>query len=126
MPGPMLFATIEISLKKGWIAGPQVVLGHMVIELVLCMLIFFGAASFFGSGIISAIFLIGGLALVVFGLLTVKDARSAASSKRDFSEFIRLETEIQSRLNRPGYFRFEPLLLDLVVNCRRCSSTQGI
>ena len=22
VPGPMLFATIEASLKKGWIAGP--------------------------------------------------------------------------------------------------------
>jgi threonine/homoserine/homoserine lactone efflux protein len=80
MPGPMLFATIETSLKKGWTAGPEVVLGHMFVELVLCMFIFIGAASFFGAGIVSTIFLIGGLALVVFGLLTVKDARSAASS----------------------------------------------
>ncbi len=82
MPGPMLFATIEISLKKGWTAGPEVVLGHMLVELVLCMFIFFGAAAFFGAGIISFIFLIGGLALVVFGLLTVKDARSAAFSSK--------------------------------------------
>lgn len=80
MPGPMLFATIETSLKKGWTAGPEVVLGHMMIELVICLLIFFGAATFFGNSAISFIFLIGGLALVVFGLLTVKDARSAAFS----------------------------------------------
>ena len=82
MPGPMLFATIETSLKKGWTAGPEIVLGHMLVELVLCMFIFFGAASFFGAGIISTIFLIGGLALVVFGLLTVKGARSTASSSK--------------------------------------------
>lgn len=80
MPGPMLFATIEVSLKKGWTAGPEVMFGHMLVELVLCIFIFFGAASFFGNNAISFIFLIGGLALVVFGLLTVKDARSAASS----------------------------------------------
>ena len=80
VPGPMLFATIEISLKKGWLAGPQVVLGHMAIELVLYMLILFGAASLVGSGMISAIFLLGGLSLVVFGFLTLKDARTAASS----------------------------------------------
>jgi threonine/homoserine/homoserine lactone efflux protein len=82
MPGPMLFATIEVSLKKGWTAGPEVVLGHMLAELVLSMFIFFGAAVFFGAGIISIIFLIGGLALVVFGLLTVKDARNAAAPAR--------------------------------------------
>jgi threonine/homoserine/homoserine lactone efflux protein len=80
VPGPMLFSTIEASFKKGWIAGPEVVLGHMLIELILCILIFFGAASFFGDGAVSAISLIGGLTLVVFGVFTVKDARNAAAS----------------------------------------------
>jgi threonine/homoserine/homoserine lactone efflux protein len=82
MPGPMLFATIEVSFKKGWTAGPEIFLGHMLVELVLCVLIFLGAASLFGNSAISVIFLMGGLALVVFGLLTVKDARSAASSPK--------------------------------------------
>ncbi|MCQ1534594.1 LysE family translocator [Methanosarcina sp. KYL-1] len=80
VPGPMLFATIETSLKKGWLAGPEVVIGHMLIELVLCVLILFGAASLVGSGTISAVSLLGGLALVVFGLLTVKGAKAASSS----------------------------------------------
>jgi threonine/homoserine/homoserine lactone efflux protein len=80
VPGPMLFATIETSLKKGWIAGPEVVLGHMLIELVLCVLILFGAASLVGNGTISAVSLLGGLALVVFGLLTVKDAKAVSSA----------------------------------------------
>jgi threonine/homoserine/homoserine lactone efflux protein len=80
VPGPMLFATIETSIKKGWIAGPEFFIGHMLVEVVLCLFIFFGAASFFGDGTISGISLIGGLALVVFGLFTVKDARTAASS----------------------------------------------
>lgn len=82
VPGPMLFATIELSLKKGWLAGPQVVFGHIIVEVALYILILLGAASFFGSGVISAIFLIGGLSLLVFGLLTLKDARAAASSAR--------------------------------------------
>lgn len=80
VPGPMLFATIEISLKKGWLAGPQVVFGHMAIEFVLYVLILLGAASLVSSGMISAIFLLGGLSLLVFGLLTFKDAKAAASS----------------------------------------------
>lgn len=80
VPGPMLFATIEISLKKGWLAGPQVVFGHMIVEVVLYVLIILGATSLVDSGMISAIFLIGGLSLLVFGLLTLKDARTATSS----------------------------------------------
>ncbi|HET8685188.1 MAG TPA: LysE family transporter [Methanosarcina sp.] len=82
VPGPMLFATIDISLKKGWLAGPQVVFGHMIVEAVLYVLILLGAASLVDSGMISTIFLIGGLSLLVFGLLTLKDARAEASSTR--------------------------------------------
>ncbi|MHC1755688.1 MAG: LysE family transporter [Methanosarcina sp.] len=81
VPGPMLFATIEVSLKRGWLAGPEVVLGHILVELVLSIIILFGAASFVGSGTISAISFIGGLALMIFGLLTIKDAKAAASSR---------------------------------------------
>ena len=84
----MLFATIEISLKKGWLAGPQVVFGHMVIELVLYILILFGAASLVGNGAISAIFLIGGLSLVVFGLSYLKGCKDRRFFSKDFSGFI--------------------------------------
>jgi len=80
VPGPMLFATIEVSLKKGWLAGPEVVFGHILVEFVLSVLILFGAASLIGSGTISSISVIGGLSLVVFGLLTVKGAKAAASA----------------------------------------------
>jgi threonine/homoserine/homoserine lactone efflux protein len=81
VPGPMLFATIEVSLRKGWLAGPEVVIGHILVELMLSILIIFGAASLVGSGAISAISVIGGLALMVFGLLTVRDATAAASAR---------------------------------------------
>ncbi len=80
VPGPMLFATIEISLKKGWLAGPQVVLGHIIVEVLLYILILLGAASLVDNGMTSAIFLIGGLSLLIFGVLTLKDARAGDSS----------------------------------------------
>lgn len=80
VPGPMLFATIELSLKRGWLAGPEVFFGHVLIELVLFVLILFGSASLIGSGMISVISIIGGLALAVFGLLTLKGAKASASS----------------------------------------------
>jgi threonine/homoserine/homoserine lactone efflux protein len=86
VPGPMLFATIEVSLKKSWLAGPQVVLGHMIVEVVFYVLILLGAASLVDSDTISAIFLIGGLSLLVFGLLTLKNARNAVSSAQIFQD----------------------------------------
>lgn len=79
VPGPLLFATVEATLKKGWIAGPQVVMGHMLVEIVFCVFIFLGAASFLSNDTVSTISLIGGLALIVLGLLTIKDARATAS-----------------------------------------------
>lgn len=80
VPGPMLFATIELSLKRGWLAGPEIFLGHMLVELMLFILILFGFASFVSSSALSSISVIGGLVLAVFGLLTVKDAKNAASA----------------------------------------------
>ncbi len=82
VPRPMFFATIEISLKKGWIAGPEVVLGHMLVEFVLIVFIFLEVTSLLVKDIISPISLIGGLALVVFGILTLKEARTVTSSTR--------------------------------------------
>lgn len=82
VPGPLLFATIEATLKKGWIAGPQVVMGHMLVEIVFCVFIFLGAASLLSSVTVSVISLVGGLVLIVLGLLTIKDARTATSSIR--------------------------------------------
>ncbi|WP_410508663.1 LysE family transporter [Methanosarcina hadiensis] len=80
VPGPMLFATIELSLKRGWLAGPEIFLGHMLVELMLFILILFGFTSFISSSAVSSISVIGGFALTVFGLLTVKDAKNAASA----------------------------------------------
>jgi threonine/homoserine/homoserine lactone efflux protein len=80
VPGPMLFATIDSSMKTGWTSGPKVVLGHALLELVLCILIVFGMISFVSEKEISVISLIGGLVLILFGMLTIRDARTAAVS----------------------------------------------
>ncbi len=42
VPGPMLFATIDASLRRGWTAGPEIVLGHALVEVVICALIVLG------------------------------------------------------------------------------------
>lgn len=47
MPGPMLGVTISGSLKRGWIAGPLVVLGHGILELMLVIAMISGLKDFF-------------------------------------------------------------------------------
>ena len=75
-PGPTLLATVNSSLKDGWLAGPKVAAGHALIEIVIFLLIVKGLAvamqEYSGS-----IAFIGGLALIAFGILTMRDSKSA-------------------------------------------------
>ncbi len=76
-PGPTLIATINASLRTGWSAGPRVTLGHIAVEVLIVLLIVAGIGAVIGTytGVIAGI---GGAALVVFGLLTVRESRQAA------------------------------------------------
>lgn len=78
MPGPMLFATIESSLRTGWTAGPRIVLGHAVLAAVTCLLIIYGMSAIVSQSAIRAISLIGGASLCLFGLLTLKNRGKAS------------------------------------------------
>jgi threonine/homoserine/homoserine lactone efflux protein len=75
-PGPTLVATINASLKGGWSMGPRVTLGHATVELFIVLFIAAGFALVIGdhAWLISGI---GGLALLLFGTLTLRDARTA-------------------------------------------------
>ncbi len=79
VPGPMLFATIDTSLKKGWKAGPEVFLGHAILELLVCILIIYGITSV-SDKTLMMISILGGATLVAFGAITVRNAKSAANS----------------------------------------------
>ncbi|WP_321419076.1 LysE family transporter [uncultured Methanomethylovorans sp.] len=78
IPGPMMFATIGISLKKGWKAGLYVFSGHALVELGIFMLILLGAVSIIGESMISYIAIIGGVVMFLFGLVIIKSAKEAA------------------------------------------------
>jgi threonine/homoserine/homoserine lactone efflux protein len=75
-PGPTLVATISASLKSGWTTGPRVTFGHMLIEALVFILILLGlsAAAFRYSAPIAVL---GGCALIAFGLLTIRESRGA-------------------------------------------------
>ncbi|MEZ5333895.1 MAG: LysE family transporter [Methanolobus sp.] len=79
IPGPMMFATIGISMKKGWRTGPWVFIGHALVESAIFLLILAGAASLLGNGIISYISIIGGCIMILFGIMLVGSAKKVSS-----------------------------------------------
>jgi len=76
-PGPTLVATINASIAGDWKIGPKVTLGHMIAESVLFFLIVLGLATL-ALPYTSAIALIGGIALILFGALTITGSRRAS------------------------------------------------
>src|SRR5512137_1978407 len=75
-PGPTLVTTVNSSLKEGWKAGPKVAAGHALVETLIFLLIIGGLADAM-QGYSRAIALAGGLALMIFGFMTVLGSRSA-------------------------------------------------
>jgi threonine/homoserine/homoserine lactone efflux protein len=76
-PGPTLVATVNSSLKTGWLAGPKVAAGHALVEVFIFLLIVQGlavAAQHYSNIIAIA----GGVALIAFGLLTMNGSRTAS------------------------------------------------
>lgn len=83
-PGPTLIATINASVRSGWRAGPLVSIGHIGAEIGIVLLIIAGLGTLIGSAT-WAIGLVGGIALVLFGLLTLSSARGASLPVGDAS-----------------------------------------
>lgn len=68
VPGPMLTITISDSVKKGPIAGPQVVLGHIITESAMMVAILAGLGWLIGSQTAALIIgIIGGAVLIYMG-----------------------------------------------------------
>ncbi len=76
-PGPTLVATINASLAGNWTAGLKVSLGHIIIETAIFFLIILGLAAY-ASPYTAAIAVIGGIALIIFGILTIWGSRHAS------------------------------------------------
>jgi len=76
MPGPMLTFTIykSIKQKRGYLAGIYIVLGHATIELIFISVLLAGALLLFQNILILTIIgIVGGILLVVYGFLVIKD-----------------------------------------------------
>jgi threonine/homoserine/homoserine lactone efflux protein len=67
-PGPVLTVTISESLKRGFKAGPLIVLGHAILEIILLGLIAAGLGPFFEHPVTTMVVLwAGGLVLLWMG-----------------------------------------------------------
>lgn len=76
MPGPLLSATIASSARRGWRAGPLIVLGHAILELLLIIALMAGLSAFLTRiEVTRGIALIGGLFLIYLGWNMSRDAR---------------------------------------------------
>lgn len=76
-PGPTLLATISGAVRHGPLVGGRVAAGHLVVEGVLAVALVLGVAPLVLSHR-AAIAVVGGAALVGFGLLTLRGARTAS------------------------------------------------
>jgi len=75
MPGPLLTLTIEESTRRGASAGPLLVLGHAVLELLMLGLLLLGLGGFLAHPAVARIVaVIGGAVLIWLGADMVRGA----------------------------------------------------
>ena len=68
MPGPLLTLTIAETVKRGPIAGPLLILGHAILEGLVVLLVFFGAAEIIQHPtVFSTVAILGGLMMLWMG-----------------------------------------------------------
>lgn len=79
MPGPVLTATVGEVFKRGFIAGPLIVLGHGLIEVTVLILLVAGLGDWLlWPETRKVLGLAGGAILLLMGIQMIWTARSAA------------------------------------------------
>ena len=82
MPGPLFVYTVNESLSGGKWTGAKVIIGHALVEALIFILLVLGLLSFAQNPeFVKAAYLIGGLAMIVMSVLSLKNLNSAASEK---------------------------------------------
>ena len=74
MPGPVLTVTVSESARRGAMAGPMMILGHGILELVLVLALLGGLAPFFSRDeVFITISLLGGMILLWMAYMMFKE-----------------------------------------------------
>jgi len=76
VPGPVLSVTITESVKRGVWAGPMIIAGHGMLEVVFILLLLGGFAEFLNNRIfISTVGMLGGCYLIWMSVMMAKDIK---------------------------------------------------
>jgi len=68
MPGPLLTVTIAETVRRGAMAGPLLILGHALLEALVVLLVFFGAAEVIRHPLVfSSVAILGGAMMLWMG-----------------------------------------------------------
>ncbi|MCX5858648.1 MAG: LysE family transporter [Proteobacteria bacterium] len=79
VPGPVLVYAITSSSKRGFWAGPLLVLGHGILEGLLLILLVLGFAKFLSHELFNGIIALAGAVVLVFmGIGMIREARTAS------------------------------------------------
>ncbi|HHV15150.1 MAG TPA: LysE family transporter [Gelria sp.] len=74
MPGPLLTVTIAESARRGFKAGPLIVLGHAILELALIIALLAGLSFYLKKPLVTNIIsIVGGAFLLFIGLNMIRD-----------------------------------------------------
>ncbi len=78
VPGPLFTITVSESVKRGFIAGPLIILGHGILEFIIILLLIFGITPFLAKDSTRfVVSIVGGVILIIMGVMLVRDARTA-------------------------------------------------
>ncbi len=83
-PGPLLTVTINESLKRGFITGPLLILGHGILELALIIAIVNGLGTFLKKDyVMGTVAIAGGIILLWMGWGMIKHAKRTRFSLKE-------------------------------------------
>ena len=111
-PGPLLTYNIQLSYKKGFWSGPQLILGHAILELLLIVGLILGLKDLIELPLTRIVIgLFGGLMLAWMGYdLVWKESRKSLSV---LSETAAADGEL-SRVNKETIF--SPVMAGLIIS----------
>ncbi|TYO93801.1 LysE family transporter [Desulfallas thermosapovorans] len=119
MPGPLLTVTIGESVRRGFIAGPLLMVGHALLEILLVLLLVWGAAELLMSDRVhTAIALVGGCFLIYMGQAMYRDARAGKVTLQLATAEKRVAGDEKLPGDRPasGRFRLHPVPAGILVS----------
>lgn len=108
VPGPMFTVTVSDSVKKGFITGPLVVLGHFIAEFILMIFILSGFSWVVGSTEAAIVIgTLGGVMLIYMGYTTAKtrtDLQDLSNPDEPSSRYGSVLKGVLTSVSNPYFF----------------------